>query len=109
MIRDDLDNSAYHALDGISASDVKIVHSKSIAHWRSKKYKDSPTLDIGSAIHAEILEPDEMLVVRGPETRRGKAWTEAKEEADSQGKILLTEGDHDLVMAVVRACVWSRV
>lgn len=103
MITDELTNEQYHALDGISASDVKIVHAKSIAHWKNKRYKASPILDIGSAIHAEILEPSEALVVRGPETRRGKAWTEAKEEADSQGKILLTEGDHDLVMAVVES------
>ena len=103
MIRSDLTNEQYHALDGISSSDVKLVHAKSIAHWKNKQYKDSPTLDIGSAIHAEILEPDQHLVLRGPETRRGKAWTEAKEEADSQGKILLTEGDHDLVMAVVES------
>ena len=109
MIRDDLDNSAYHALDGISASDVKIVHAKSIAHWKNKTHKESPTLDIGTAIHAACLERDDLhkLVIRGPETRRGKAWTEAKEEADSMGATLLTESDYDLAMAVAESVMMT--
>jgi exodeoxyribonuclease VIII len=109
MIRDDLTNEQYHALDGISASDVKIVHAKSIAHWKNKRYKASPTLDIGTAIHAACLERDDLhnLVKRGPETRRGKAWTEAKEEADSIGAVLLTESDYDLAMAVAESVMMT--
>ena len=77
MIRDDLTNEQYHALDGISASDVKIVHAKSIAHWKNKRFKETVTLQLGTAIHAFVLEADiaHKLIHRGPETRRGKAWT----------------------------------
>lgn len=109
MITDELTNEQYHALDGISASDVKIVHAKSIAHWKNKNYKSSPTLDIGSAIHAACLERDKLhdLVKKGPETRRGKAWTDAKEEADSIGAILLTEADYNLAMAVAESVMMT--
>ncbi len=102
MIRDDLTNEQYHALDGISASDVKIVHAKSIAHWRNKRHKDSVTLQMGTAIHAFVLEREiaDQLIHRGPETRRGKAWTEALEEAESVGAVLLTEADYDHAKAV---------
>ena len=102
MIIDDLSNEDYHAAEGISSSDVKMVHSKSVAHWKNKQYKASPILDTGTAIHAFVLEADiaDKLVVRGPETRRGKAWTEAKEEADSMGAVLLTEADYDLARQV---------
>ena len=109
MIRDDLSNEDYHALDGISASDVKIVHAKSIAHWKNKRHKESTTLHLGTAIHAFVLEADiaHKLIHRGPETRRGKAWTEAKEEADSVGAVLLTEADYDHAKAVAESVMMT--
>lgn len=107
MIRDDLSNAEYHALDGISSSDVKIVHAKSIAHWRHKNYKDSPVLDLGSAVHAMVLEPEKSLIVRGPETRRGNEWKHAKEEAESQGKLLLTEADFDQAQRMAEAIMMT--
>ena len=42
MMRTDLTNAEYHAKkDYISSSDVKLVHSKSLAHWKTKVYKSS--------------------------------------------------------------------
>lgn len=109
MIRDDLTNEQYHALDGISASDVKIVHAKSIAHWKNKRFKETVTLQLGTAIHAFVLEADiaHKLIHRGPETRRGKAWTEAKEEAESAGAVLLTEADYDHAKAVAESVLMT--
>lgn len=109
MIRDDLTNEQYHALDGISASDVKIVHAKSIAHWKNKRFKESVTMQLGTAIHAFVLEADiaHDLIHRGPETRRGKAWTEAKEEAESAGAVLLTEADYDHAKAVAESVLMT--
>ena len=92
---DKLSNSQYHADDAISSSDVKMVHSKSLAHWKAKTYSSSPVFDMGTAVHAMVLE-DGKGVVRGPETRRGKAWTEAYEEAQANDQTLLTAADYDL-------------
>jgi hypothetical protein len=92
---DKLSNSQYHADDAISSSDVKMVHSKSLAHWKAKTYSSSPVFDMGTAVHAMVLE-DGKGVVRGPETRRGKAWAEAYEEAQANDQTLLTAGDYDL-------------
>ena len=62
---DKLSNSQYHADDAISSSDVKMVHSKSLAHWKAKTYSSSPVFDMGTAVHAMVLE-DGKGVVRGP-------------------------------------------
>jgi hypothetical protein len=54
-------------------------------------------MTLGSACHVAVLEPHEFdkRVVRGPATRRGKVWTEAKEQAEADGAFLLTEADHN--------------
>jgi len=99
MIRE-LSNADYHAHPAISSSDVKAVAAKSLAHWKGKAYKKSPAFALGSAVHAMVLEPQHDLVRRGPEDRRGDKWKKAQLAADLDGKILLTEGDHDLATAM---------
>ena len=96
---DKMTNAEYHATDAISSSDVKIVHSKSLAHWKAKVYKSSTVFDIGTCCHAMVLE-DGKGMVRGPENRRGKAWTDLYEEAQASGETLLTAGDYDLARNV---------
>lgn len=95
-MRTDLSNAEYHAHSAISSSDVKMVASKSLAHWKNKIRKESPAFAMGSAVHALILEPEKNLVLRGPEDRRGNKWKEAQLAADLDGQILLTESDFDL-------------
>ena len=93
---DQLSNAEYHATDAISSSDVKMVYGKSLAHWKAKVYKSSTVFDVGTAVHAMCLESEKNLVIRGPDTRRGKAWTEAYEEAQANDQTLLTAADYDL-------------
>ena len=95
MIRADLTNEQYHAHPAISSSDVKAVHSTSVLHWKHKVYKSSSAFDLGTAVHALVLEPEADLIVRGPADRRGNKWTEALAKADLTGQLLLTEGDYD--------------
>jgi len=46
---DRLSNTEYHAKkDHISSSDVKMVHSKSLAHWKAKTYSPSPVFDMAA-------------------------------------------------------------
>jgi exodeoxyribonuclease VIII len=96
-------NESYHAHPSISSSDVKAVATRSLAHWRHRKYKASPAFALGSAVHALVLEPHKNLVVRGPEDRRGAKWKDASLAADLDGKILLTEGDYDLAAEIANA------
>ena len=96
---DKMTNAQYHAEDAISSSDVKMVHSKSLAHWKAKVYKSSTVFDIGTCVHSMVLE-DGKGMVRGPENRRGKAWTELYEDAQESGDTLLTAGDYDLARNV---------
>jgi len=95
-------NEEYHACPEVSSSDVKMVASKSLAHWKAKVYKPKAAFALGSAIHAFVLEPEKNLVVRGPEDRRGNKWKEAQLAADIDGQILLTEGDYDLAADIAQ-------
>ncbi len=100
MIRTDLTNEQYHAHHALSSSDVKAA-AKSLAHWKGEERKASVALDIGTGFHEMTLEPElRGRIIRGPETRRGAAWKEAKAEADKTGQLLLTQGDYDLCNAM---------
>ena len=105
----DMTNEAYHARPEISSSDVKAVAGKSLAHWKGKVWKDSSAFALGSAVHALVLEPQNNLVLRGPEDRRGNKWKEAQLAADLDGKILLTEGDYDLAQAIAAPIISHEV
>ena len=99
----DLSNKEYHAHPAISSSDVKAVHTKSLAHWKYKVRKESSAFALGSAVHALVLEPHKNLVVRGPEDRRGNKWKEASLAADLDGQILLPEAEFDLAARIADA------
>lgn len=109
MITTDLTNEQYHAHDAISSSDVKAVASTSLLHWKSKTYKRSAAFDLGTAVHALVLEPEKALVVRGPEDRRGSKWKEKQAEADLAGQLLLTEADFDKAAAMALAVINSPI
>ncbi len=106
---DKLSNTGYHAKkDYTSSSDVKMVHSKSLAHWKAKTYSSSPVFDMGTAVHAMVLE-EAKGIIRGPETRRGKAWTEAYEEAQANDQTLLTASDYDLARNIADSVLFHPV
>ncbi len=99
----DLTNKEYHAHTAISSSDVKAVHTKSLAHWKGKVRKETSAFALGSAVHALVLEPEKNLVLRGPEDRRGNKWKEAQLAADLDGQILLPEAEFDLAARIADA------
>jgi len=86
-------NEQYHANDAIGSTSVKSVALNSVAHWFGTEVKSSPAMAFGSAVHANFLEPEKNLVHRGPETRRGKAWTEL-EEGMGPDEILLPVAEY---------------
>lgn len=91
----------------ISSSDVKTVYGKSLLHWVGQEYKESPTLEMGKAVHSLILEYEKQAVVRGPSDRRGNKWKEAKQQAEQQGKILLTERDYDTALEIAESALFN--
>tara|TARA_R100001463_G_scaffold83353_2_gene137913 strand:+ start:1577 stop:2407 length:831 start_codon:yes stop_codon:yes gene_type:complete len=91
----------------ISSSDVKTVYGKSLLHWVGQEYKESPTLEMGKAVHSLILEYEKQAVVRGPSDRRGNKWKEAKQQAEQQGKILLTERDYDTASEIAENALFN--
>ena len=94
----------------ISSSDVKTVYGKSLLHWVGQELKESATLEKGKAVHA-IFEAKskggKSSVVRGPSDRRGNKWKEAKQQAEQQGKILLTERDYDEALEIVESALFN--
>ena len=94
----------------ISSSDVKTVYGKSLLHWVGQEFKESLALEKGKAVHA-IFEAKskggKSSIVRGPSDRRGNRLKEAKQQAEQQGKILLTELDYDEAMEIVESALFN--
>lgn len=100
-------NDDYHALRHIpGSSTLKVLDSKSPAHFKYGKFTESPALAQGSGIHAAVLEPHDFdnQIACGPDTRRGNAWKEAVEK--NPGKIVLPKPDYDKCLHI-RDAVWA--
>lgn len=108
MIRDDMTNEEYHAHHALSSSDVKMVYTKTLAHWKAKEYKRTAAFDLGTAVHAMLLEPEKNLVRCGPETRRGNAWKDAYAEAEAEGAVLLPEAEYNVANAMREAVLYTK-
>ena len=90
----------------ISSSDVKTVYSKSLLHWVGQEYKESPALEMGKAVHSLILSTKKKRSCAA--ARRGtNAWKEAKELAEKQGKIVLTEKDYDTALEIAESALFN--
>lgn len=107
-IHHDISNADYHAakeiegLPAVSSSYAKAVHKSSLAHANADSGpRFSPAFDIGTATHGWALEG--VLPIKGPDTRRGSAWQEAKAEAALRDTVALTSGDYDKVERMVEA------
>lgn len=91
----DLTNEEYHSdPDSLSSSGLKLIldspemfYKKYILKDVKKEHNDN--FDVGTAIHARILEPEEYAknIVYYSGTRRGKVWDEFKKIHD--GKMIL--------------------
>tara|TARA_R110000803_G_scaffold105766_2_gene173946 strand:- start:543 stop:1334 length:792 start_codon:yes stop_codon:yes gene_type:complete len=97
-------NEEYHAMDALSASGAKTIAQKSLSDFKYGVRKHSNAFDVGTAAHTLVFEPALASTVWcGPETRRGKAWSEMKEEAEESGALLLTEADYKLAEGMATA------
>ena len=70
-----MSNQEYHMRDDISSSAVKAVFKKSLAHWKGeKRNSNNPAFALGSAVHANLLEKERGLVVKGTKTKSSVAY-----------------------------------
>ncbi len=110
-------NDEYHnrllAPDGtklINASYIKIVDKHSVMKAEYGETTISAiAARLGSAVHAEALEPEKELVLLSEEnTRTTKAFKRADQDAVNDGKILLTQSEYDQVQGMVHGFVHKR-
>ena len=101
----DLSNDEYHnERPGYSSTFIKTTHLKSIYHAKNGTSSIALSIaDMGTAVHAIVLEPEKEIVRCGPETRRGNAWKDAYAEAEADGVTLLPEKEYHQVFDIAHA------
>ena len=99
-----MSNEVYHQQSGISSSAVKAVYKKSLAHWKGEKRKQTAAFSMGSAVHAHLLEPERNLVIKGPKTKRSKAFEEMESNLQ-EDQILLTEVEYNVSKRIAQGAL----
>ena len=95
-------NESYHSSDEyVGSSTLKTIHKKSVYHAVNRiKTEPTPSMILGSAIHANILEPEtfdnEFLVTEKLDLRYN-VDKEKKKVYEASGKILLSPKDAEVI------------
>ena len=96
----------YHQSDGVNATFLKALGTTTPLHIHEGDPKNfaQATADFGTAVHSGYLEPHEDIVDWAPFlTRTGKAFKEAHAEKAAEGRVLLTEPEHERYLGAVAA------
>ena len=97
----DMPNEEYHSYEGVSKSGLDKI-ARSPAHYKYSKYKPATrAMEIGTAIHAAILEPerfDQEYVITEAKARTEKSYKDAKKEHGSELTLTAAEGEKVLNM-----------
>lgn len=101
-IYSNISNDDYHAGEGVSKSGLWTLYKKTPLHYKLQKVKTTTAMEIGTATHTAVLEPEnfEHEILKGPEDRRGNKWKDAQAEAAQEGKILLVAKDYEKVQHI---------
>lgn len=104
----DITDEEYFASEGLSNSYLWKLANQTPAHAQVPTTK-TDAMDLGSAVHLAVLQPElaDKMIIQGPKDRRGKKWTEAQEDAENGGKVLLVEKDYHTCMTM-RDAIWSQ-
>ena len=106
---ENMSNQEYHMRDGISSSAVKAVFKKSLAHWKGEKRNaNNPAFAMGSAVHANLLEKERNLVVKGPKTKSSVAFKNLKANL-TEDQILLTEVEYNVANCITKGALDNSV
>lgn len=104
----DISNNDYHNSNGISRSQLMLLDKSPFHFWyevlsgEAKKKEPTPAMNIGSAFHTMLLEPelfDSEYAIMPDINRRTKEGKEQYQQFldDSQGKAILTQEQHEKV------------
>lgn len=87
----------YHAHPAISKSGLWKIYTETPFHFRNRAVTPSKAMDLGSAVHMALLEPErfESCCFRGPDDRRGNKWKDAQQYCEAYGHLLVTGPDYD--------------
>ena len=98
-------NEVYHSHDSISASGLKEIYKNSVYHFLKRKFKESPAMKLGTAVHQAILEPHDFWNIYHVIEKIDKRTKAGKEEYQKQieisdGKILLEHDVYEIIEAI---------
>ena len=99
-------NDIYHSHDSISASGLKTIHKKSVYHLINQKFKETPAMALGTAVHQAILEPHDFHDIYHVIEKSDKRTKAGKEEYQKQidlanGKIIIEDDIHEIIKSIV--------
>jgi exodeoxyribonuclease VIII len=119
-VYDNISNEDYHGGEGVSSSQIKVIATKTPAHYYWKyldpenehepKDKHGP-LAVGTLFHTLLLEPEtdlskEFIFVEeiNRRSKAGKeAFAEVMGEATEKGSMIITNAEHENVKKMVKA------
>ena len=112
IIRDS--NQQYHSHNSISASGLKTIYKKSVYHLINQRFKETPAMALGTAVHAAILESDDFYNqyhVIDKIDKRTKAGKEeylkqvelSKNHNSCTQKIILDYDNHEIIKNILGA------
>ncbi len=107
-------NDHYHSHNSISASGLKEIYKKSVYHFLNRKFKESPAMKLGTAVHQSILEPDDFYDIYHVIDKIDKRTKAGKEEYQSQldlaknynsctSKIILESDTHHIIKEILKS------
>lgn len=102
-IHDGVPNAEYHAHPALSSTGLRILASKTPAHyrWAMDHPEHKAAYDLGTAAHSLVLEDDTSNVdVLDFDDWRTKAAREARDESYADGRVPLLAKDWALVVAM---------
>lgn len=121
----DMPNDAYHQADGVSKSGLTLI-KRSPAHFffHTSDRKPSRAMEIGTAIHTALLEPDrfaaDYMLLRDVKDRRSSEYKQAVKQYGAELVLTGTEADkvagmqeavfaHDAARELLQAPGWREL
>ena len=100
-------NDQYHSHDSISASGLKTIYKKSVYHFLNQRFKETPAMALGTAVHQAMLEPNDFYDVYHVIDKIDKRTKAGKEEYKKQldmanGRIVMESDNHDIIKHILK-------
>jgi len=101
-------NQEYHSHDSISASGLKMIYKKSVKHYLTAKFTETPAMALGTAVHTIMLEGQKqfdqdyyLMPKYDGRTKEGKQ-IKAKHEKLAGDRKHLRDSDMDIISGIMQ-------